>query len=130
MQKESRNIPTFVHGRILISAAAKIFSGATAHIFLEDISRADAPARIVAKIEIANVEHQPDDSGKTSSLVPFRINFSDEFYNPKNYYSLRVWIDVNGDGKQSGDDLYSDEVYPVWTRGAGNFVEILLNPRD
>ncbi len=128
-QKESRNNLSFVHGLIVISAETEPFSGGTAHIFLEDISYADAPSRIVAKAKISNIKHQFADSGKMTS-IPFRIDFSDEAFNPKNYYSLRVWINVNNDGEQSTDDLYSDRVYPVLTRGTGNFVEILLNPPD
>ena len=130
MQKKSRDNLSFVHGRILISAATKAFSGGTAHIFLEDISRADAPRRVVAKIEINNIEHPLKDSGNSATGISFRIDFLDEAYNPKNYYSLRVWIDLNGDEKQSADDLYNDRVYPVLTRGAGNFAEIPLKSQD
>lgn len=127
-QKEHRDDLSFVHGRIVISAETDKFTGGTAHIFLEDISRADAPSRIVAETEIGNIEHQTGDPGKTTS-IPFRMNYSDEAFSPNNSYSLRVWIDVNSDGKQSSDDLYSDSIYPVLTRGNGNFAEILLNPQ-
>ncbi|MCY7375488.1 MAG: hypothetical protein LH472_05900 [Pyrinomonadaceae bacterium] len=129
IQKESRNNLSFVHGRIVISAETKTFSGGTAYIFLEDISLADAPSRIAAETKISNIKHQSDDSGKTTG-IPFRIDFSDEAYNPKNYCSLRVWIDVNRDGEQSVNDLYSDRIYPVLTRGTSNFAEILLHPQD
>ncbi len=126
-QKESPDNSSFVHGRILISAETGTFSGGTAHIFLEDVSHADAPSRIVAKTRIVNIRHQ---SGDAATNIPFRIDFLDAGFNPKNYYSLRVWIDVNDDGEQNTDDLYSDQIYPVLTRGAGNFAEILLNLPD
>jgi uncharacterized lipoprotein YbaY len=130
MQKDSRNNTAFVRGRILISHATKAFNGGTAHVFLEDVSFADAPARIVAKTEIGSIVHQSNDSAAAETVVSFQIDFSDAAVDFKNHYSLRVWIDVDSDGKQSGDDLYSDQIYPVLTHGAGNFAEILLKPRD
>lgn len=131
MQKDSRNNTTFVRGRILISPATKAFKRGTAHVFLEDVSFADAPARILAKTEIGSIVHRSNDpAAAAETVVSFQIDFSDDVLDSKNHYSLRVWIDVDSDGKQSGNDLYSDQIYPVLTHGAGNFAEILLEPRD
>lgn len=128
MQKDDPNNSTFVRGRILISSATKAFKGGTAHVFLEDVSFADAPARIVGKTEIGSIDHRSNDSAET--IVSFQIKFSAAAVDSKNHYSLRAWIDINSDGKQSGEDLYSDRIYPVLTYGAGNFAEIRLKPRD
>lgn len=114
---------SFVHGKILISAEAESFVGGTVYVYLENTSRADVAAETIAKTIIENIEHRAGKL-KTQTVVPFRLNFSESRINSQNIYSLRVWIDTDGSGKQSANDLYSDEFYPVLTRGAGNFTEI------
>jgi len=114
---------SFVHGRILISAEAESFFGGTAYVYLEDTSRADAPVEIIAETNIKNIEHNPDKL-KRQTIISFRLNFSENRINFKNIYSLRVWVDSDSSGKQSENDLYSDQFYPVLTRGAGDYTEI------
>ena len=114
---------SFIHGKILISAEAESFSVGTAYIYLENTSCADAPAEVLAKTSIKNIKHDPGQL-KQQTVIPFHLNFDEKLINFKNIYSLRVWIDTDGSGKQSLNDLYSDEFYPVLTRGSGDYAEI------
>lgn len=51
-----------VSGRIIISPSVPAFDGATAHIFLEDISYADADAQILSHTAVTGIDH-PGASG-------------------------------------------------------------------
>jgi uncharacterized lipoprotein YbaY len=116
-----------VSGRIIISPSVPAFGGATAHIFLEDISYADADAEILSHTAVKGIHH-PGARGGGETVVPFKLSAPGrEAVNPRRDYSVRVWIDVDGDGQKGANDLYSDEVYPVLTRGFGSDVVIKLN---
>jgi uncharacterized lipoprotein YbaY len=117
-----------VSGQIIIAPAVPAFSGATAHIFLEDISRADADAHILAQTAVAGLAHASAAGGET--IVLFRLAAAKAAVNPRGSYNVRVWVDVDGDGRKSANDLHSDEVYPVLTRGFGSKVVVRLGPRS
>ena len=118
MEREKSNLT--VGGRIVIAETIPAFRTATVHIYLEDVSRADAESVIIAETSVVNIEH----TGRATE-VPFRLEVEDKSpINPKNLYSVRVWIDTGGDGKTSAADLYSDRAYRVLTGGFGDSVEI------
>lgn len=113
-----------VSGQIIIAPSIPAFSGAVAHVFLEDVSRADADAVILSQTAVAGLAHPPAGGGET--VVPFRLAAANEAVNPQSDYNVRVWVDVDGDGRMDANDLYSDEVYPVLTRGFGSEVVVKL----
>ena len=120
MEREKLNLR--VSGRILIAEKIPAFREATAHIYLEDISHADAESVIVAETSVVNIEHS-----ERETEITFGLEIADEsLINPKNLYSVRIWIDTNGDGKPSATDLYSDRAYRVLTRGFRDSVEIKI----
>jgi hypothetical protein len=45
---------------------------------------------------------------------------------PKRHYAVRVWVDRDSSGEKSRGDLYSDQVYPVLTRGWGDSVTVVV----
>lgn len=112
-----------IKGNILISAETGSFFGGTGHIYLEDTSRADAPAEIIAETGIEGIKHSYN-LLKKQTTIPFQLSFDEMQIDPRNIYSIRVWIDKDNNGKQNEWDLYSDEFYPVLTHNAGVFVEI------
>lgn len=117
-----------VSGNIVIPFLTPSFKKATAHIFLEDVSYADSEAQLIAKSIIPDVSHNTDTAKDT--ILPFTI-YADEKLeiNPRNDYAVRVWVDLDSDGRESSGDLYSDQRNPVLTRGFGNKITIRILSR-
>lgn len=113
-----------VKGEIVIQAVPRAFDNATVHIYLEDVSLADAVAPVVAETVIAAVRHVPSQGDTNVHFV--LVNGSSAAIDARHHYSVRVWVDCDNDGQQSHDDLYSDQVYPVLTHGFGNTVIITV----
>ena len=78
----------------------------------QDVSRADAPAEVIAK---AAIEHPPNPS------IPFDITYDPSRIDPKHSYTVRGRILV--DGKLF---FTTDQHYPVLTSGHGEEVSLLL----
>lgn len=109
-------------GRIIIAANIPAFRWARVYIYLEDASRADSESVVVSETVIEGVDH-----GKEQNEITFRLDISDpECIDPKNFYSVRVWINKSGDGKADERDLFSDRTYRVLTGGFGDSIEIKL----
>jgi uncharacterized lipoprotein YbaY len=116
-----------VTGALVIAAATRPFRGATAHIYLEDISYADAAAVVVAEATLPGVVHDPSTTGGRDSVIPFSLRMHPSAaILPGNDYAVRAWVDRDGDGTTCADDLYSDQSYRVLTRGFGRTVTIAL----
>ncbi len=118
-----------VTGQILIAAKIPSFSGATAHIRLEDVSYVDArPLRLIAEEIIPNVSPQP----QSDTVLPFILRVpraEAQKIEPDNEYNVRVWIDLDGDGKRGPGDLHTDESYRVLTHGFKSELKIVVVPR-
>lgn len=127
-EEEARFDSPLVTGEIIISGKTPACSGATAYVSLEEISYADADAALVAEAVIKDVSHDPSD-GDTSLPFELRANSASPAISPMKDYTVRVWIDVDGDGKQGRQDLYSDQSYRVLTRGFGRTVTVTLGKR-
>jgi uncharacterized lipoprotein YbaY len=110
-----------VEGRVVIPGGALALERAAVHVRLEDASAADAASRLVAETVIRDVTHRA--GGDT--VVPFALRGRLDI-DPTADYAVRAWVDHDGDGSPSSGDLYSDQRYPVLTRGFGRTVEIAL----
>jgi hypothetical protein len=118
--------PPLVMGRIFIPSSVEGFDGATAHIKLEDTSRADGSARLISEVIITNISHRQKSEEK-DTILPFAFYAPENFHiNPKSDYSVRVWIDLDGDEKKSNGDLFSDQSYRVLTHGFESEVTVRL----
>jgi uncharacterized lipoprotein YbaY len=118
-----------VTGTIVISGRVPAFRAGTAYVSLEEVTRADAPATPLAEATISEVRHEParDDD---ETVIAFELNAGRaENIDPKHDYAVRCWVDRDGDGKPGVGDLFSDQRYPVLTRGFGRDVTIRLEPR-
>lgn len=122
-----------VKGTVVISSQVPAFESATVHVTLEHVSLADAGSDLVAEAIIHGVRHRAGIAGQrgpaaANTQVPFDVHLDDQAarIDPKSSYVVRVWVDVDGDGRSSQDDLYSDQSYPVLTGGFGNTVSIIL----
>ncbi len=110
-------VSAVVSGLAMFSDAAPEVSGAVARILVEEVSRADAPASLVAQMEIPDPILQP---GQNSLPFSVRIDGID----PQKHYAVRVHIDVDRDGQISRGDHISTESHPVVTQGAPTHVQV------
>ena len=126
-----RAVAPLVTGQVVIAAAAAAFRGATAHVYLEDASYADAAAAVVAEAVIPDVRHAPTGNGGDDTVLPFALHAPPgaTTIDPRHDYAVRVWVDRDGDGQQGPGDLYSDQSYRVLTRGFGRTVTITIGSR-
>jgi uncharacterized lipoprotein YbaY len=119
-------VTLLVSGNIIVKADVAPFSGATAHVQLENVTVADAAARILVRSKIASIDH-PTAVGQ-DTVIPFSLRAEEGSIEiqPRHAYGVRVWIDVNSSGRPESGDLFSDQSYRVLTQGFGNTVHITL----
>jgi uncharacterized lipoprotein YbaY len=101
----------FLRGEIVFEEGPPSFAKASVHIFLEDTTLADAPARVIVHHLIENVS--ADTVWKEN--MPFALDVT--IPDTQARYTVRVLVDVDGDGKISHGDYASTADYPVLTRG-------------
>lgn len=119
-------VPTLVSGDIIILAGTPSFSGATMNVFLEDVSYADAASRRIAETTIPDVSHAPASGGNTSIRFELQPAAGAPPIDQGHDYAVRVWVDMDSDGKPGPGDLYSGQSYPVLTRGFTGTTSIRL----
>lgn len=100
-----------VSGSILFDEDARAFSGATVYVHLEDVSYADASSKVVAEQVMRDVSRR----ARSTEQLEFKIygRLTDE----RASYSVRVHVDVDGDGEVSLHDYITMQSYPVLTQG-------------
>lgn len=79
---------------------------------LEDVSRADAPAEVLGRVEVAPAGQVP---------IAFAIPYDPARIDPRFTYAVRATIRVDGRLR-----FTTTTVHPVLTRGHGDRVELLL----
>lgn len=99
-----------VHGRIVFDESAESFTGATLYVFLEDTTYADDSAVKVAEQITKDVAYD----ARTHNSLPFALY--GEVPDQRAHYTVRVLVDLNGDGKTSRGDFINMESYPVLSR--------------
>lgn len=100
-----------IYGKIIFGDKVSSFAGATLHVYLEDVSLADAASVIVGKYIEKNVKFD----GEISAFLSFRIEYNDLDLSDR--YEIRVHVDVDGDGEVSKGDFINMQSYPVITQG-------------
>ena len=88
---------------------------AVIEVKLQDVSLADAPAKVIAE--------QTYNLGQRQVPVPFSLNFDPAKIDPKHTYAVSARITV--DGKLV---FISDKSYPVLTQGSSSQAELVLKP--
>jgi hypothetical protein len=100
-----------VRGTIEFPPETPSFSGATVYVRLEEVGRADALATPVAEAALQEVSYQAGSEESLAFALPGRIS------DRQGSYSVRVHVDLDGDGMISRGDYISMESYPVLTHG-------------
>jgi uncharacterized lipoprotein YbaY len=99
--------PVTVEGDIEFEDLTSPIDGATIHIRVEDVSRADAPAIRLVEQVISDVMLM----GPGRVSVPFSMQVS--LPDPNGQYSLRVHVDLRGNGLVEAGDYITTQSYPV-----------------
>lgn len=120
--------PYRIEGRIVFTSNIPAFNNASIHIYVEDISYADAEAIVLAEKIIQDVQHSSATIDKhRETIIYFNLPLGREVkINESNDYAVRVWVDMNRGGQNSSQDLYSDQSIRVLTQGYGNKIEIVF----
>ena len=114
---------TRLTGRIWFDDAAGRLSGATLRVKLEEVSRADAPARDISQLVISNFSHSPGEPP-----IDFVLNVDE--IDPRERYEVRVHLDLDGNGRYAAGDQITTQSYPVLTQGYPDTIEIRLQRID
>ena len=107
--------PLVVEGLILFPSTVS-FRDATVYIRLEDVTVADAAAQVIAEQRLQGIRSPLPGGGVRFLLRPSTID-------ERRDYSVRVHVDVDGDGVVSRGDLVTTRSYPVLTRGRPAHIE-------
>lgn len=92
-------------------------TGATLRVKLEDVSRIDASATLIAEVILPIT--QPLHAG---TELPFTIVVPD--MNNHAHYNVRAHVDLTGSGDITKGDHISTAAYPVLTQGNPDIVTI------
>jgi uncharacterized lipoprotein YbaY len=109
-----------VQGEITFEEEAPPFTGATMYVYLENITVADIASEVVADYVERHVAFDP----KTTKVLSFAI--AGNALDPRASYTVRVHIDIDGDGEVSQGDFISTQSYPVITFGHPREISILV----
>jgi uncharacterized lipoprotein YbaY len=114
------DLETLIKGEVKFEDHAVSFSNATMHVYLENVSAADASSEVVGYYERKNVSY-PDNKSKTLS---FEITGKE--LNERESYTIRVHIDIKSSGRVSKGDFISMQSYPVATFGHPRLISVLV----
>lgn len=110
--------PTTITGTVIFPGGTAAGPPATMTVRLEDVSRADAPASILASITLDDVPVPPAAGDHVTFTLPV------ESFDAHARYTVRVHIDRDGDGQVSKGDLITTSHVPVLTNGGGTEVQV------
>ncbi len=96
-----------VEGRIVFGEDSVPFEGASVEVTIEDTTYADAPAVRLARLVLRAVTHD----GRAGGSIPFSLRRDASA--PHRRQSLRVVVDVDGDGRLGVGDYRNAESVPV-----------------
>ncbi|WP_410793549.1 YbaY family lipoprotein [Kribbella sp. C-35] len=96
-------------GRIVFPSGDRPEEASRVVARVEEVSRADAPAVVVAEQVQEHVVLPRDDWGS----LPFAIDLRAASIDPRLRYSVRVHVDVSGTASVTSDDFVSTSSYPV-----------------
>ncbi len=103
-------------GAIHFPEGTPAFAGATVRVSLLDVTRADAPSRVIVEETIPHASH-PGGAGGSFAFA-LRAGTVDA----RARYVVRVHVDVDNDGRVSQGDYVTNASYPVLTFGHPNRV--------
>lgn len=116
----SLNLSPLVKGEIILSQELSSFSGATANVYLEDVTFIDASSTCISKQVIPNINHQIG----ITNRVEFALN--DEIYDRNARYIITAHVSLNGSEEIQRGDFITMESYQVLTFGYPHQVSVYV----
>lgn len=113
-----------LRGRVVFDESVESFAGATLYVFLEDTTLADESALKIAEQVTKGVAYDAD----ARNSLPFALDGT--IPDRRAHYSVRVLVDLNGDGRVSRGDFVSVESYPVLTWSHPSVVTVRVERVD
>lgn len=104
-------------GQIVFDDAAPPFAGATIHVRVEDVSRADAASIEAARLDLPGVSHAPGQPPLEFAVDAGELDGAAR-------YEVRVHVDMDGSGVMKAGDQISMTSIPVLTRGSPDRVRV------
>jgi len=104
-----------ISGTITYLARMALPPQATIHVALQDVSRADAPATVVAEEKF--------ELGNRQVPLPFALHFNPAKIDPKHTYSVSARVMIGTESK-----FMTDKPYPILTQGNPSKVDLILKP--
>jgi uncharacterized lipoprotein YbaY len=112
-------------GDIVFEGATPAIKNATVRIQLHDVSRADAPSRIVAEQVLRNISLLPGNA----NVISFALDWPLEL-NLRASYILRAHVDMDGSGKVAAGDFVTTQSYPVDPRDSRTRSKLVVQKAD
>ena len=97
-----------VRGEIALEEGSLALGDAVIYVRLEEVTEADAPARVVAEERLTGF-----DACLGAGRIPFRLTVGE--VDARASYSVAVLVDLDGDGRAGPGDFRSMQSYPVLT---------------
>jgi uncharacterized lipoprotein YbaY len=110
---------SIVRGEILFGTPVELPPGSNVYVRLEDVSMIDTYSKVVSEQSITGINHEVDTSTKLNFEIQ-GMTYDDHSY------SIRVHVDIDGDGNMSKGDFINMQSYPVLTHGHPNFVSVIV----
>lgn len=104
-----------LRGLVVIPAAAPSIDNGAVHVRLENVTRADAAATVVAEVVVRNVSHK---SGAGTEVAFELTPPSSVVLDPRDRHVLRAWVEAESADTRA--TLYSDESHPVSAGALGH----------
>ena len=96
----------FIKGEVTVENG-KSFQNATIYVRLEDVSKADAPSKVLAETILKNVNFD-----SSTVVIPFDLTV--ESIDDNSDYNVSVLIDLNNNGKlDKGDFINMSTFYKI-----------------
>jgi putative lipoprotein len=100
--------PTIITGEVHFEPGAPPFAGATVRVRLEDVSLADAKARVLAEEALPGVSRQTPETAP----IPFTLQPRSAL-RPSGTYTVRAHVDLNSNDSIDEGDFITTQRFPV-----------------
>ena len=111
-----------IKGEIVIDPDCPGFKGAVVFVYLEEVSRADAPANLIASFRLTDVQHTAGQEDR----VPFEL--AAEPSDPRASYGVRAHVAPHGAEDVQVGDLVTMEFTPVGPGRPAEGMKVRVRP--
>lgn len=103
-----------IEGEVHAADAAGRSARATAHVRIQDVSRADAAATTIAEVRLDDVAVRAGEL----LVVPFALDVDETQLDPRASYIVAVHVDLTGSGDVTSGDYITTQSVPAPLGGA------------